>query len=450
MNKKDFRLSILLCLLIFASAGISACILSDQYGCRLDLTENKLYTLSDETKSLLDELETEVSITVFNTKTDYPAIITNLLDSYSSHCDKLRIAYCDPYHEPRKVKEISEQGFNISLSDIAVQGESGAKVLGIDSLYQLDESESTVTCLMAEQQLSSAIVSVIQPEKGKVLFTDGHGETPSASLMALFENNHYNTSYAELSVLGIDDDTNLIIICAPQKDASEEEIALLGNYMERGGAVCCFMEPGSARLTRFSEFLAERGIGLTDETLREPSLCLSGNELSIIATYANHEINSYFAENRRYVAEPSASAVEQLYVKQGRTKTQEILRTSSDARTADGVAGSRGLCVSSLRESTSAKDSSVEQKLVVFGSKLIYGDDLMRESKLANSDFIMQTAAWLIEDEELLNIPVKNLGTDILPATTQLVRSYVAVMTVGVPFLILAVGFAVYIRRRYL
>ena len=62
----------------------------------------------------------------------------------------------------------------------------------------------------------------------------------------------------------------------------------------------------------------------------------------------------------------------------------------------------------------------------------------------------MQTMSWLIGDDELLNIPVKILDTDILPATTQLVRTYVAIMAIGVPLLILAVGFTVYIRRRYL
>ena len=450
MSRKNLTLSILLSLVIFASVGICACILSNRCGCRLDITENRLYTLSEQTETVLDGLDCKVTLTVFDLKTDYPAIVRNLLESYSSASKNIDVVYCDPFREPRKVHEIKEKGFNVSQSDIAVQSEDGTRLLTLDSLYKLGENGNSVECLMAEQQITSAISAVVNPQKGRVLFTDGHGETPSESLMSLFDNNHYNTSFAELSVLGIPEDTTLIVICAPQKDISAQEMELLSEYMNRGGAVLCFVQPETAGLNRLAGFLAERGIGLTDDIVKEPSLCLSGNELSVVATYSGHEINTFFSQNRVYVVTPSSSALEQLYVKQGRTETRSVLRSSSESYTSADTVGSRELCISSHRTSTDSTGRDVEQRLVVVGSKLVYADDLLGESKLANRAFILQAVSWLVGDEELLNIPARNLKTDILPATTHLSNMYIAIMVVGVPLTILMAGFIVFFKRRYL
>ena len=449
-KKSTFWISIFLCLVIFASAGICAGLLGERFGLKLDLTEQKLYTLSSETKRVLDGLDEEVTLTVLDQRADFPAIVANLLDSYCGACPELKVVYADPFREPQVVRALDEKGLKAAEGNIAVASGDAVKLLAVENLYQLDESGGSVVRLMAEQQITSAIDAVRSPEKGPVLFTDGHGESPSKALMALFEMNHYTPAYGELSVTGIPEDTALIVICAPSRDASGQEIALLEEFLARGGAVLMFMEPGSGTLLNFADFLADRGIGLTDDVVREPSLCLSGNELNIVATYAPHEITEYFSGHRVYPVMPSGSEVEQLYVKQGRTKTQIVLRTSADAYTMGGETGSRPLCVSSSRTDTDEDGEQTEQRLVVFGSGLIYGDDLLGEEKLANSELLVQTISWLDGDEELLNIPVKNLDADILPATAQTVRRYTAVMVVGVPVLILLAGAAMYIKRRYL
>lgn len=449
MKKHRYLTQIVLFFVIFICLGICASVLTDRAGAKLDLTENKLYTLSDETLKVLDDLQEPVEITVLNQGADFPIIVKNLLDSYASRSSQIDITYCDPYREPKLIRELQNKGFRISENDVIVRSADGEQALSLDSLYEMDDSGSRVVRLTGEQKITSAIYSATHPERRTVLFTDGHGEEPSAALMALFENNHYQTSYSELSVLGIGEDTALIVICAPKRDASEEEIAMLKEYMEQGGAVLCFMEPGTSGLTRFADFLAERGIGLTDDVISDPSLSISGNKLNIVAAYGNHEINNYFTDNRLYVIAPSSSAVDQLYVKQGRTETGQVLRSSPSSYTSPGETGSKGLCVSSARTVTDASGNQSEERLVVFGSKLIYGDDLMGESKLANGDFILQTISWLANDEDLINVPAKDLESDILPATDRLSNRYTVVMIVVI-LAILVSSFVIYFRRRYL
>lgn len=450
MKKHAFLITVLLCLLIFASLGVCASVLSERCGMRLDLTEEKLYTLSDETDEVLSSLAQPVTITVYNRSTDFPAIVRNLLERYETFGAMLDVEYRDPYTAPRELRELQGRGYEVDENSIVVRSGENVRVLTVDELYELDESGSKVKRLTAEQKLTSAVDAVVRGERGTVLFMDGHGEEPSNALIELFELNQYKTAYAELSVVAIEEDTVLIVICAPKRDATAEEIALLEEYMARGGAVLCFMEPGSSGLLHFAEFLEERGIGLTDAAVSEPQLYISDNPMSIVATYAGHEINSYFANDRRYVVVPSCSAVEQLYIKQGRGRTQQVLRTSSAAYTLIDDIGTRNLCVSAERTSTGNDGNEVSQRLVVFGSKLIYSDDLLGEGKLANRDFLVQTVSYLVGEEPLLSIPAKELTVDILPVTAQTARLYAGSAMIALPVLILLAGLGVCIRRRYL
>ena len=82
-------------------------------------------------------------------------------------------------------------------------------------------------------------------------------------------------------------------------------------------------------------------------------------------------------------------------------RTSAPLRTSADAYTIGGETGSRPLCVSSLRTDTDEGGTQTEQRVVVFGSGLVYGDDLLGEEKLANSELLVQTISWLDGDEDI-------------------------------------------------
>ena len=76
----------------------------------LDFTENKLYTLSDESKTKLKELDDNVTITLINMQ-DY-STITNYIEKYKNVSDKIKI---------EKVEDLSSRidlktKYNILLS----------------------------------------------------------------------------------------------------------------------------------------------------------------------------------------------------------------------------------------------------------------------------------------------------------------------------------------------
>lgn len=451
MKKGRFRLIGVLYTIIFFLFGAAAVLLTETYGWKMDLTENRLYTLSDESEEILSEISEPVTVTVFNQETECPLILKNLLARYSRTGQNVSVFYSDPYREPERVRAYEEMGYVIELDDLMIESGDRYQQIKLADLYEMNESGTQIEKIMAERVITSAIHQVTSGEKTRILFTDGHGEEPSGTLMELFSSNHYQTGYTELSVLGIDMETEILVICAPKRDFSAEDIAVLEDYLTSGGSAMIFLEPGAGNLENLMVFLQDWGIIPANQAVKEPDLFVSGSELNIAATYAPHEINQFFTNNRYYVIIPSCVALKQAYVKQGTTKTQQVLHTSAAAYTEENTAlGAVGLVLTSERTVTLEDGSSAEGRLFVSGSKQIYGDDLLTSAKLANHDFLVQAAAWCAEDSGMISIPATEMEDTYLPVVAQEARILILLMLGVLPVGILAIGTFISLHRRYL
>lgn len=448
-------LAALLMGLVFALAGAVSVVLTRDYGLRLDMTEQRLYTLSDTTRAVLDALEADVEIAVLNTRAECPAATANLLDSYASAGARLQVRYIDPYVHPQTVQALAQQGVHVELNDLIVRSGEQLRQLKLTDLYELNAEGTQVVRMPAEQRITSAIDAVTGEERALALFTDGHGEAPTASLMELFETNRFETQYAAISVLGIDERAQVLVICSPRRDFTEAEIAQVEAYLLRGGSVMAFLEPGTQALTNLAALLEDWGVGLTQDVVREPRLYVSGSELNIAAGYAAHPINSYFADNRYYVITPSCMALEQLYVRQGTTQTRQVLVSSGSARALPesglGAARQGPFTLAMTAERTATTDAGeTTGRLFVVGSRMMTGDDLLASPSVANRDFLAQAAGWCMGGERLLSIPAAQMDGRFLPVTAGEAYAVAAVMLGALPALILLLGAAVWLRRRTL
>lgn len=437
-------------LTLFLLVGMLSLLLTENYGWKLDLTENRLYTLSEDTKEILSQLDQPVNIVVFNREAEYPLLPKNLLARYSGYSKMIQIRYCDPYREPKLVREYQELGYKVELNDLIIESAGGRKQLKLTDLYEFNASRTQVEKLAAEQEITSGIHLAANGEREKILFTDGHGEEPSASLMDLFSKNHYQTAYAELSVQGIDRETAALVICAPRRDFSLEEIGCVEEYLLAGGSVMVFWEPGTEGMERLTELLEDWGIRPTENLVEEPKLYVSGSPLNVAATYGQHEINQYFKNNRYYVVVPSCVALEQLYESQGTTNTGQVLRSSKDAAAGGQAQGSPfSLVLGSERAVTTETGNGVTGRILVCGSKRIYGDDMLSSEKLANGDFLIQAAGWCVGAEEMLHIPPKEMGSLLLPVVSSEVKGWAILLLGMIPLGTLAVGAGISLQRRY-
>ena len=464
MNKKYSYavvslLIILLAVGITVLANICAAVGTDRLGLKFDLTANKLYELSDETKGIVAALPEPVTITVFNTQEDFLPLLKELFLRYDLAGDRLTVRYVDPYQDPNLVDYYKQKGFEMALGSVAVEGKSGrTKVLQTADFYEIDSDTNTVKSLVAEQQMTSALLYVTNPEAPLVQFTDGHNEQPSASLMKLFEQNNYLVKRTTLSVMGIDSSAKILVIASPVRDFSADEITQLDAFLSRGGRLMVFLEPPSDGFEHLKAFLAEWGIEITDGIVLEKELFSGGNPLNIAPVYAPHPINQYFSCNRYYPVMPSSHALKQLYQHEGNISTQPVLYSSGDSYAKEGVmtdtaflpGDTPGPFPLALTAEKNLPGESGKARIFAAGCRDFYADDLMAVQSYANADFLVQVINWCADTGSGISIPAKSLQSEPIPIMTNQAVLLSFVLVILVPLAILGVGIAVYLRRRHL
>ena len=124
----------------------------------LDLTGDKLYTLSDQTKGVLSRLDKDVHVYAFYTSTDRElGTVQEILRRYAAVSPKLTFEMVDPQARPELVKKytITERGPRLVIT------------AGSEDARAKDPSE---------EELTNGIVKVAQTTSKVIYFLTGHGE----------------------------------------------------------------------------------------------------------------------------------------------------------------------------------------------------------------------------------------------------------------------------------
>ncbi|HPF88086.1 MAG TPA: ABC transporter, partial [Candidatus Limiplasma sp.] len=104
---------------------------------QLDMTANQLYSVSDQTKKVVGNLEDDVTV-YWVVRTDYEdAYLETMLDIYDGLSTKLTVVKKDPDVNPAFVKQYSDTTEDNSL--IVVCGDR-SKYVSSDDIYEYDYS----------------------------------------------------------------------------------------------------------------------------------------------------------------------------------------------------------------------------------------------------------------------------------------------------------------------
>lgn len=430
---------------------------------KADLTKLQLYTLSEQTRTVLKDLKKDIQVIAFfsDDTSQSAARAKDMLELYQRETDFLTISYKNPY-------------IDLQLRDKYQLRYDGTIIFDSQDRYEQVTS-------VEEQKFTSAILKLIRDETKKVYFLVGHKEHEITD----FNNEGYsevrteleNQNYAafSLSLLTEPDipaDCELLVIAGPKTPLTPNEINIVTRYLKRSGKLFLMLDPSVASaedVNRGLVGLMKRwGIAIgNDLVIDEAQFVPLFGPRAPVPGFELHEITRAM---RDPVAFPVTRSVTPI------SDTASNLSVKSLARTVGGIDDSWGerqrgtdgtfsgtftytpgadtpppvsVAVAAEQKTEQNSDENASRsptRIVVFGDSDFAMNAAFRE---ANRDLFLSTINWLTLEEDLIAIrPIDLQGQTLRQMRVHDVRLVQITSVFLIPSIVFIAGLIVWWQRR--
>lgn len=439
-------------------------------GIKWDLTPNKLYSIGDTTKKVLDELDKEVIIyglfdeTRLGSVSEYSQFI-ELLEHYGKN-NYITVRYVDPDKNPGILLEIDPEGILSNVSSNYFVVKSGNKLRGLSyyDLYSTRYDQQTfqiqTTGTIAEQGFTGAIKFVTAEHTPTIYFTTGHDEKdPSSTYSKLSEilvNNNFMVSTINLiTEEKVPEDAELLVFASPKRDITMDERDKIIDYLKGGGHGIFMFDylESDAQFPNFENIFMDFNISISYDKIKEndSNRHLPQNPYTTLLDVRRSDLSS----GGYNILFPNSRSVNILKNKKEYINEMPLAVTSSMA-VGEMVNKSRGDDVEGPLNAAVAVEHGgwgAMSKITVIGTSSFLDDkaaDAFGPYYNNGLIFFLESVNWMADIKEEVKVDTKYYTAQYLEITQQQ-ANYMGILVVGVlPLLILAAGMVVYLRRRHL
>ncbi len=255
-------------LVLIAIGFVAAVIVSNQLfkGVRIDLTENRLYTLSDGTKRILEKIDEPITLYFYFSDRataglpslrDYAARVQEMLEEFvAASGGKLRLKVIDPLpfsEEEDRAATFGLQGVPLAAApDPVYLGLAGTNSVGDEEIIPFFQPDREA---FLEYELAKLVSTLADPEPVVIGLVSGlpmSGEFDPASqrmlppwmiyrqAQQLFELRDLGTSFDTVA-----DDIGVLWIVQPKNLPDDAQYAI-DQFVMRGGKTLIFVDPVAA------------------------------------------------------------------------------------------------------------------------------------------------------------------------------------------------------------
>lgn len=432
---------------------------------KYDMTFEKIFSLSDQTKNVLDSLNKNINIVAFYQEGKEDATVKVLLDEYvKAGNGKIKVEYADAEKSPMIAKKYDKDNQGVLNESIIFESEGNIKKINSSDIYTLNNAYGK--SFSGEQQFTGAILYVASPRLSKVYFIEGHQETNmNEELFKLKGKIEAEASVVEgLNMIksgGIPGDADAIVVVSPKRDIGNEEKEVLKEYLSTGGrALFLFDVLGAdAQLPNFSDIMKTFGIGVKNNFVVENdrSSFYSNNNMYLVPNYTEHAIVEGIKSESLAIILPYSLNLELLKSEDRNLIVEPILKTSdkswsrynlNDASPDKGegdVAGPADVAVSVTRDNTD--DRYRDTKIVVVGNAKFIENSMLDIQ--GNIDLFMNSLNWIMDKKDAISIRAKMMNSNQLIVKGAGYIALLAVSILVIPMLAFGTGLIIWLRRRH-
>ncbi len=454
-----------------------------QHAWRFDLTQGRQHSLSAESKSYLQGLEHNVTITVTLTNDSDNADlasayrdISGLLREYAYQSrnapnGKITVRYLDVYQSRREAEALRIDQPNV----VVLESEGRRRIMPLSEFYRVNLKEKRKESFLGEAALTAAILDVSAPNKKKIYFLAGHGEMRPdevdgahglSQLRDELRQRNYELAGLDLSLTHkIPDDTALILIPGQQGRVQPFEQELLRNYLQtRAGRILLLLDP--TRVHGLDDLLFDWGIIAYDNIIHDTSSAYLSDtgELMLRHFKKDHYITRNLVSSDLPVLVGPARVVTE---DKGRSpddglnvnvlmatndtawgETSYRLRLPAAYTPGQDLTGQLGVMVVSerLKPANNLPLSVRGGRLAVVGTA-----DLVTNNRISyggNLNLFLATVSWTVDRDTQLNIPPRPIQRfQLALSRDELMRLRLGLYLV-VPGIVALLGLVVFWTRR--
>lgn len=471
-NNKNFKYGSLFLFLSIVVIGITVIINMiaeiDKFEVKWDLTPNKMYSIGDQTKKILGELEQDVEIIFLSDRQELEEIegvgemITEFLDHYDAF-PKVTVKYIDPDKNPKIIRELDKEDMlGLQTDNIVVKSGNKVKKVVANELFYADPS-SGVPFFGAEQSITGAVKYVTTEKTPVVYFMEGHNErgldAEYSGLRQILENGNYLVKNLNLAVESkVPEDAEMVIFTGPKTDLSKAEAERLLDYLKSNGNAIFLFEPVNSdkKFDNFENVLNEYNISLNYDRIKEndPSRHYPDDPYTFMPTVQTSQITGGEDLSQFYVLLNDSRSVSILN-NYKEPLTLFPLMTSSDYAIGEsyGIEEEEDSMGPHFLSIAAEYNSAYRSKILVYGNAYVFTDNGFNELAPLSQNtmkLFLASIAWMRDTTNDLVIAPKTNVYDIVNLTSKNTKLVIFVTVFVIPLLIIAIGVFVWLRRKRL
>jgi ABC-type uncharacterized transport system involved in gliding motility auxiliary subunit len=438
--------------LVVLAVVVIANILANRYNRSYDATSNKRYSLSQETKKLVDGLRQNVTITYFNQASHFSQG-RDLLDEYAALSSRIRTKYVDPDKDPEEARADGVTSVPTATVTIGDRTEKASDV--------------------SEEGITGAFIRDIKNNTRTVCFVTGSGEHQLdddsrdglSQLKTVLGKDSYETQSINLvTEASVPASCTAVVVAGPTHDYEQPEVDALKTFVENGGRAFFMLDPplkmgptAIADNTALTSLLGTWGVTVDKDLVLDLNpigqIAGLGPQEPLVTTYSTSQP---IVSGMRGTATAFPITQSLTIAAQGNTTVDQLFSSSASSLATTNLSSPRvdprdpsnkkgPLVLAAAGTYQTGKENS-EGRFVVIGSSIWASNRFLRFN--GNGDLAANAVNWLCSDEDLISIrpkPPEERGLTLTQAqlvTVRLVSQFV------LPLIVVIAGILVWWKRR--